>query len=204
MKRTLGILAIVVSLCAFPIASGVAAKTKIVTYAEKEGMDVPAAGPAESLIVFLRATNFGGAVAATVYERGDDGSLTLITASYAKTYMVHTVAPGKHVFAVVSEAADFIEVNAAPGKIYPIMVTPRMGAWKARFGLASASPGTEFWGKVKGWLEGSFRTTPNEAGPRWFEDHRPFVMEKIGDYWPKWLAKPDQPIVKAEDGVTAF
>ena len=204
MRRTLGIVAIAAAVCVLPIMSAQGAKTKLVTYAEKEGLDVPAAGPTEAVIVFLRASNFGGAIAATVYERSDDGAVTLITASYPKTYTVHKVAPGKHVFAVVSEAADFIEVDAAAGKIYPIMVTPRMGAWKARFSLLSGSPGSEFWEKLKGWLEEGTRVTPNEAAPAWFEQHRASVMEKVGEYWPKWIARSDRPIVKAEDGITAF
>lgn len=180
------------------------AKTKIVTYADKPGMDVPAPGPGEAVIVFIRASNLGGIVAATVYERGDGGKATFITAVYPDTYMVHKVTPGKHIFAVVSEAADFIEVDAAAGKIYPIIVRPRVGAWKARFSLASGSPGSEFWDKVKGWLDESSRVTPNETAPTWFEQNRSSVMAKLEKYWPKWTEKPDKPIVKPEDGVTEF
>jgi hypothetical protein len=182
----------------------VEAKTKIVTYADEPGMDVPAAGPGEAVIVFIRASNLGGIVAATVYERAEDGNATFITAVYPDTYMVHKVTPGKHIFAVVSEAADFIEVDAAAGKIYPIVVRPRVGAWKARFSLASGSPGTEFWDRVKGWLDDSSRVTPNEAAPIWFDQNRSSVMAKLEKYWPKWTEKPDKPIVKSEDGVTGF
>jgi hypothetical protein len=180
------------------------AKAKIVTYADKPGMDVPAPEAGEAVIVFIRASKLGGIVAATVYERSDDGAATFITAVYPDTYTVHKVVPGKHIFAVVSEAADFIEVDAAAGKIYPIIVRPRMGAWKARFSLSSGSPGTEFWDRVKGWLETGSRVTPNESAPIWFEQNRSSVMAKFEKFWPKWTEKPDKPIVEPEDGITAF
>ncbi len=201
MKRALGVVVVIALAWALPVTSAVA-KGDLVTYAEKEGMEVSAPGPDESVVVFVRP--YSTPTAATVYERKDDGSVTLITASYPETYMVHKVVPGKHVFAVVSEAADFIEVDAAGGKIYPIVVTPRMGAWKARFSLLSGCPGSDSWGKMKQWLAGSYSVTPNEAAALWFERHRLSVMEKVHAYWPKWIGKSDRPVVKAEDGVTAF
>jgi len=200
MRKTLALLAIALSVFVLPAAPA-AAKDKIVTYAEKEGKDVPTAGPDESEIVFIRGVVLGGVVAATIYERHDDGSLTFITAVYPKTYAVHKVAPGKHIFAVASEAADFIEVNVSAGKTYPIVVTPRMGVWKARFSLLSAAPGTEFWEKVPTWLEKSTRVSPSAAGPEWFDKNKMSVLEKAGEYWPKWIAREDRPIVKPEDGV---
>jgi hypothetical protein len=203
MKTVFTIMISAAVIAALPLAPA-DAKTKIVTYADKPGMDVPAPEPGEAVIVFIRASKLGGAIAATVYERGDDGAAAFITAAYPDTYMVHKVAPGKHIFAVVSEAADFIEVDAAAGKIYPIMVTPRVGAWKARFSLASAAPGTEFWDRVKGWLDESSRVTPNETAPIWFDQNRSSVMAKFEKFWPKWTAKPDKPIVKPEDGITGF
>ena len=202
MKKALGVVVVIALGWALPITSAVA-KGDLVTYAEKEGMDVPTPGPDESVVVLVRPYSMPP-TAATVYERKDDGSLTLITASYPTTYVVHKVVPGKHVFAVVSEAADFIEVDAAGGKIYPIVVTPRMGAWKARFSLLSGCPGSDSWEKMKKWLEGSYSVTPNEAAPLWFEKNRASVMKKVDAYWPKWIGKSDRPVVKAEDGVTAF
>lgn len=195
-----GILAVVWGLS---VTVGVA-KTKLVAYAPEEGLDVSKPGPEEATIVFLRASKTGGMIAATVYERKDDGSVELITASYPDTYTVHQVKPGKYIFAVVSEAADFIEVTAAGGKIYPIMVTPRMGAWKARFSLRSGCPGSEYWEKMKKWLTESYRVTPNENAAPWFNEHREDVLKKINNYWQKWMENPNRPIVKAEDGVDGF
>ncbi len=36
---------------------------------------------------------------------------------------------------VVSEAADFAKADVEAGKTYYVLVTPRMGWWKARFSL---------------------------------------------------------------------
>ena len=105
------------------LASG-CASNMMIDSAEQE-LVAPAADTAQ--IVFLRSSILGSAIQAVVYDATDGGAEFIGILSNGKK-LAHTVQPGKHVFMVVSEAADFMEAELLGGKTYYAMITPRMGA----------------------------------------------------------------------------
>jgi hypothetical protein len=152
----------------------------------------PAAGKA--LVVFLRPEERAAAVQAVVY----DGTqfVGVVSQSWAVAY---DAEPGAHRFMVVSEAADFLDAELEPGRIYYVQVRPRMGAWRARFSFRPLSA-TADARSIDGWLADSRLAAVNEAGQQWAERNRPSVLAKKAAYEPKWLEKSDRPVLHADDG----
>jgi hypothetical protein len=160
----------------------------------------------KAMLVIMRPSYYGGAIAASVYDITGDQS-TLIGVLGPKDKIAYAVAPGPHRFMVV---ADFMEATLDAGKTYYAVVRARPGVWKARFSLlpihaTSADDynlqGPEFqkWNTASEWVE---RT---ERADAWYADNRASVEEKRRDYLVKWdrMAPNDKAelVLHAEDGV---
>jgi hypothetical protein len=163
----------------------------------------------KAMLVIMRPSYYGGAIAASVYDITGDES-RLIGVLGPKDKIAYEVEPGQHRFMVVAENADFMEATLDAGKTYYAVVRARPGVWKARFSLlpihaTSADDynlqGPEFqkWNAVSEWVE---RT---ERADAWYADNRASVEEKRRDYLVKWdrMAPNDKAelILHAEDGV---
>jgi hypothetical protein len=150
--------------------------------------------PGKALVVFLRPEYVGYAIQAVVY----DGTQFIgVVSRYAA--VAYQTDPGAHRFMVVSEAADFMDADLAPGRTYFAQVRPRMGVWRARFSLAPLSA-TADARDIATWLAESKVVTANAAGRRWDEENRPSVLAKKAAYERKWLEKEDRPMLHADDG----
>jgi hypothetical protein len=103
--------------------------------------------------------------------------------------LAYVVPPGDHTFMVVSEAADFMKATLLPGKTYYALITPRMGAWKARFSFRPLRQpdlaGADFadWDKNTHWVE-----TGAEA-VAWADRNAADVAQKRARYWAEWSSK---------------
>jgi hypothetical protein len=101
---------------------------------------------------------------------------------------------------VVSEAADFMQADLEAGKTYYVLVTPRVGWWRARFSLrpitAEELGGKQFqeWFDDCAWVE----TTDEARG--WARQNASSVQEKKVEYLQKWEPRTDKPTLKASDG----
>ncbi len=85
-------------------------------------------------IVFLRPSYVGSVISASVHDVSSAETKFIgISTRWAK--LAYDVDPGERTFMVVSETADFMQGNLTAGKTYYALVTPRMGAWVARFSL---------------------------------------------------------------------
>lgn len=202
MKKVLPIAVVAATLVA-SISPAQAGESHMLDYAAEEGLQMDSPEPDEALILFLRTpTRKGALIKSTVYEALDDGTVELLSVQTRGTYLVHPVNPGKHVFAVVGESADFIEVHAQGGHIYPVITKPRIGAWKARFSLFSGCPNSEDWSNLAEWLTKSRKVTlKRDEADAWFSAHGNSVRGKVEKYWPKWLEKPNRPEIQPKDGV---
>lgn len=171
------------------MASG-CASSKMMDAANQE-LVAPDANKAQ--VVFLRSSFLGSAIQSVVYDVSDGGAEFIGILSTGKK-LAHTVNPGKRVFMVVSEAADFMEANLDGGKTYYAMVTPRMGAWRARFSMhpvRRSGPG-EFQYESEEFQEWLRETSLSENTPEsyaWAEENRDSVLEKQRDYWEVWQQK---------------
>src|SRR5690348_12397408 len=94
----------------------------------------PAPEEGKALVVFMRPSMLGFAIQSSVYDTHGAGNEFIGIVS-AKTKVAYQAAPGNHLFMVIGENADFMNADLQAGKTYYVLVSPRMGAWKARFSL---------------------------------------------------------------------
>jgi hypothetical protein len=139
----------------------------------------------KALVIFARTTSFGGAVQSTIYD--NDQYIGTIS---AKTHTAYQAAPGKHMFMIVGESADFMRADLVTGKTYYALVVPRMGVWKARFSLAPIDAAKETM-QIKEIHEDTKQVKPNQEGYAWAKDNAASVGEKKAEYLPKWESKSD-------------
>jgi hypothetical protein len=143
----------------------------------------PQAGKA--LIYFMRPSFLGSTVQPKVY----DGTNYAATVS-AKTRVPYQATPGKHLFMVVGESADFMEADLVADKTYYALVTPRAGINEERFSLRPidiATPTAEF----TKWINETKPATVNDKGYIWAKENSDDVLKKRDQYLPKWQAKPE-------------
>ncbi len=190
---------------AIALLSGCASSKMIVK--ENQELIAPAAGKAQ--VVFMRSTFVGSAIQASVFDvtSGEPEFIGIISND---TKLAHTVDPGKRVFMVVSEAADYMEANLAAGKTYYSMVTPRMGAWKARFSMHpvrnSGSGEFQYDSKqFKEWLEKTRFVTNTAESTAWAKENLNDIKDKHARYWEVWKQKSPADLAErtlnADDGV---
>ncbi len=163
----------------------------------------------KAMLVIMRPSFYGGAIAASVYDITGDKT-TLVGILGPKDQIAYSVQPGQHRFMVVAENADFMEATLDPGKTYYAVVRARPGVWKARFSLlpVHATSSDEYnlqnrefqkWNATSEWVE---RT---ERADAWFVGNHASVEEKERDYLVKWdrMAPNDKAelVLHAEDGV---
>lgn len=163
----------------------------------------------KAMLVVMRPSFYGGAIAASVYDVTGDKT-TLVGVLGPKDQIAYSVEPGQHRFMVVAENADFMEATLDPGKTYYAVVRARPGMWKARFSLLPVhatsgdeynlqNPGFKNWSTSSEWVE----LTPRADA--WFVENRASVEAKQRDYLVKWdrMAPNDKAelVLHAEDGV---
>ncbi len=185
--------------------SGCASDPMLATPSQE--VDTPA--PREAQIVFMRYSFVGSAINASLYDVSEEGTEFLGILSNAKK-IAYKTTPGKHTFMVVSEAADFMEANLLPGKTYYSIVTPRMGAWKARFSLwpirnDADSRYNVYSEEFKKWQDETILMTNTKEAHNWYESNKGSVQTKKLKYWPVWEKKSPAALsertLNPEDGI---
>jgi hypothetical protein len=185
------LLAIFVGGCAGPISH----------MREMADTEVPALAPpsGKAMVVFMRPSGLGFAIASSVYELRSEGDV-FVGIVPAKRKLAFVTDPGTTRFMVVSEAADFMAADLEAGKTYYALVTPRMGVWKARFSLrpvtADELKGTQFgdWEADCRWIENT------SASQAWAKQHWDDIQSKKVEYLQKWEPRTDKPTLHASDG----
>jgi hypothetical protein len=160
-----------------------------------------APAPGKAAVVFLRPSGLGFAIQSSVFEVKDNGSL-LVGIVAAKAKVAYQVEPGKRLFMVIGENADFMTADLVPNKTYYVLVSPRMGLWKARFGLEPVR------GKELDSLE--FRNSLVEckwvektgASENWARGNMASIESKRNDFYPDWVKQPEseRPHLSQDDG----
>jgi hypothetical protein len=183
-----------------PAASPAPSTNKQTTSTLTPVSTAPTAAVAESTMVFMRPGALGGAIAATVFDvTGPDTKIIGIINMRGK--LTYPMKPGQYTFMVVSEAADFLQVTVLPGKTYYALVSPRMGAWKARFSftpLRGSDSRAEQWERST-----NLQNNPARA-ESWMRSNQSSVEDKRSRWWPVWDGKPEaqkaSQTLLAEDG----
>lgn len=198
-------LRILLSVLTILLASG-CASTKMVVKSDQQ-IAPPASDSAQ--IVFLRSSFLGSAIQASIFDV-TSGEPSFIGILSNETKLAYEVKPGEHVFMVVSEAADFMEANMLGGKTYFSMVTPRMGAWKARFSMhpvRNGSPGEFQYSseEFQSWLAKAKFIDNTPESEAWFKENLNSIKSKQVEYWKVWEEKTESALkertLNPEDGI---
>ena len=189
--RILGLLLLmlVVSGCAGPISH--------MREAPASGPLVPPSGKA--VVVFMRPSSLGFAIASSVYELRGDGD-RFVGIVPAKRKVSYVADPGSTRFMVVSEAADFMAAELEAGKTYYALVTPRMGMMKARFSLRPVTAEDLQSGKLAEWDGDCVFIENTPASHAWAKDHWTDIQNKKVEYLQKWEPRTDKPTLRPTDG----
>ena len=146
--------------------------------------------PGKALVLFLRPSSVGFAIASSVYDAPDEDT-RFIGVVRSKQKMAYQVEPGVHRFMVIAENADFMDATLEAGKTYYVLIQPRMGVWKARFSLFPvhnhADPGDTLQNPdFPKWNAKTELVATSPAGLAWYEENKASVAEKKADYLAKW------------------
>lgn len=155
------------------------------TRAERE----PVMRAGESMVVFMRSSFVGSAISASVYDVSTPET-KFIGIINNGTKIAYPVGQGTHTFMVVSEAADFMQVTALPARTYYAMVTPRMGAWKARFSFRPLRQNELSGSDFAGWNSGTHFVVNSPETLNWAVQNQADVASKRNQYWVEWSNKP--------------
>lgn len=155
----------------------------------------------KSMVVFMRPSGMGFAVQSSVFEINEKNPL-LIGILAAKKKVSYQLEPGKHLFMVVGESADFMSAELEANKTYYALVVLRMGVWKARFSLKPIhsdelnSPQFNKWLKGCKWVE----KTPDSIN--WTNNNSDNIQSKYNKYYSKWMSKDlsEKPKLLPQDG----
>lgn len=171
---------------------------------------VIAALPDKAVVVFFRSSFYGSGIATSVYESTGDATL-FVGVIGSKMKMTHLVDPGHHQFMVIAENADFLEANLEAGKIYYVLISPRMGVWKARFSLLpirnkdSDNERSVRNSNFAEWMRETRVVVKTSEADAWFEKNKSSILKKRTSYLAKWkVMLPEDKVnltLNAEDGV---
>jgi hypothetical protein len=182
------------------LASGCAGTVKnMSTVPQEKSVASPAEGKA--MVVFMRPSGLGFAIQSSVFEIvGDTPSLIGIVA--AKKKVSYQLEPGKHLFMVIGESADFMSAELEPNKTYYALVTPRMGVWKARFSLKPIHADELISSEFEEWLKDCEWVEKSPATDSWFAANIASIQSKHQEYFAKWMSKDEEkrPKLLPQDG----
>ena len=147
----------------------------------------------ETTVVFLRSSFVGSAIGTSIYEV-TNGETRFIGILKNKKRINYKTVAGKHTFMVVSEAADFMEADVISGKTYYSIITPRPGAWKARFSIFPVRNDgtTKFNTETKNfekWMKKTKVVAMTTKSEDWYAKHKESVEKKRAKYWESWQNK---------------
>lgn len=154
-----------------------------------------------ALVIFMRPSSLGSAVQSSIFDITTDEN-KLVGIVSAKKKVAYKTKPGKSLFMVVGESADFMKADLESGKTYYTLVVPRMGVWKARFSLRPVhKEGLETKEFVQ-WLKTCQFYENTDASFYWAEQNAPSIQSKKNQYLRKWSEKPEgnKPTLLRDDG----
>lgn len=150
-----------------------------------ESSRVTRPAPGKALVYFIRNTTLGGAIQASLF----DGDMYIGTIS-AMRHIAYQADPGKHLFMVIGESADFMQAELIEGKMYYAYVVPRTGVWKARFSFRPQN-GQIDQNEIDKDIRSLDQIVANEVGKTWAEENANSIRAYKGKYLPEWEQKSE-------------
>lgn len=157
--------------------------------------------PDKAVVIFFRSSPYKYEVQSSVFEvEGGQNRLVGIVSSGAK--IAYATAPGRKLFMVIGENADFMEADLEAGRTYYVYVAPREGRWKARFSLKPVNKRDPKTGELdKRGIETCmfYENTPEAF--EWAEKNMQSIRQKQADHYKEWLELPadKRPMLHRDD-----
>src|SRR5262245_8930513 len=191
MRKPIAVIAVGIALAAW-LSFGCA--SSLMQPAEDPAM--PPLSSDASRIVFLRPSHWGGAIQTSLYDVTQKSPEFLGVLSAGRKIVLDT-SPGAHRFMVVSEHADFMDAQLAPGRTYYAVVGYRVGFWNGQFPLwpvkaAADAPYSLQDDDFDEWLEAAEPVVKTAAADEWARDHLVDVQSKYDAYLPVWAPQPTE------------
>ncbi|MDH5631564.1 MAG: hypothetical protein OEZ10_01070 [Gammaproteobacteria bacterium] len=142
--------------------------------------------PGKAKIIFVRP--HGTTIQGSIFKI-EDNQPSIIAILAGQKKFDYEVDPGKHLFMIVGEAADFMSANVVANKTYYVYVYMRAGVLRQRLSMEAIPPAkldsfiTRSYLRASQWVD----TTP--ATDRWAQGHMPSIMNKYMNYYAKWTNK---------------
>ncbi len=191
--------------CAILFLSG--CQSSLMTRASSPAL--AAASNEGATVVFLRPSSLGGAIQASVFDV-TDGKTSFGGIVSTDTQVRMQLPAGEHLLMVQAENADFMNATLAPGKTYYVLVSPRIGVWKARFSLLPIHNDAAAKYSLKSehfadWQKQCQLVEKSAAADAWYQAHQGAIESKRVDYMKKWdvmdAAHKAELTLHAEDGI---
>ncbi|MDX2469486.1 MAG: hypothetical protein QNL04_02795 [SAR324 cluster bacterium] len=166
------------------------------------GVEIPKPDSDHALVVFLRPSSLGAAVQAVVFDTTKETKVIGVVSQGTK--IPYLVKPGKIELMVVSENGDFLKGDLSAGKTYYVVVHPRFGVFRARFGLKAISKDQLTKAETQKWItDGVWHSSLPEKLNPWVAQNNESIEEKRTYYHMKWDMKSesDRPTLHPEDGL---
>ncbi len=116
--------------------------------------------PGTASVVFIRPSGWASSVLMTIMD--DQGRF--IGDSTAGSCFATPVPAGKHLFIGWAENTAALQADLAPGRVYFVEVSSRLGWWSARVQLLAITPHSKQWAKLKDWVSDCDKFRPDEGG----------------------------------------
>jgi len=160
-----------------------------------------APAPGKAAVVFLRPSFMGSLIQSSVFEVKDNQSL-LVGIVAAKAKVAYEVEPGKRLFMAVGESADFMTADLLPNRTYYVLIEPRMGLWKARFGFRPVGGKELDSPDFKSSLAECKWVAKTDAAENWARGNMASIESKRAEYYPDWVKQPEpeKPNLSQDDG----
>jgi hypothetical protein len=123
---------------------------------------------------------------ATIYD-GD----TYIGTISADKRLAYQAEPGKHLFMVIGENADFMQAELLADKTYYVKIDSWSGFWKPRYGLIPLS-GVVPQAEIDEYYASTQEVKVNGAGIKWAMDKQLEIQQRKADFFPDWLSTSDE------------
>lgn len=201
MKSSVILLRSALFVVAAGLLGGCAGPVKNMSVAAIEKSAILKPEPGKALVVFMRPSVLGSAVQSSVFEI-QDNQPALVGIVAAKAKVAYQAAPGSHLFMVIGENADYMQADLLADRTYYVQVSPRMGMWKARFGLEPVKPATLDTAAFKSELADCAWVEKTAQSDSWARENMSSVLAKHSEYFKEWQAKPadQKPALAPADG----
>lgn len=168
--------------------------------------------PEQALIVFVRpkpslgkalwTDDYGQAI--SLYDvSGEDTKFMGIL--YKKTKICYDLDPGEYTFMVVGEAADFMKATVAAGKTYYVLLSPRLGVWKARFSFQPLRQSDLTSDKFSKWNSKNDLIANTPESEKWYSEKAAEIATKKEEYFSEWTELSEETLasmtLNIEDGI---